>query len=90
MKKASKSLNNPKYWIQLIRKVFLAGFIVSVALMTFIEIEIIKGYYLKKQLDFKREDGTIEKKDIDRVKKELEKISCKSPIWISNSLVLFA
>ena len=35
-------------------------------------------------------DGSIDKEARDKVKKEIEKISCKSPIWLSNSTILFA
>jgi hypothetical protein len=50
MKKASKSLSNPKYWIKLTRKVFIMGFVVSLGLMLWIQYEIINGYFLKKNL----------------------------------------
>jgi len=46
---------------------------------------------MKKNLVYKTNpDGTIDKEARDVVKKEIEKISCKSPIWLSNSAILFA
>lgn len=46
---------------------------------------------MKKNLIYSRNpDGTIDQEARDNVKKEIEKISCKSPIWLSNSAILFA
>ena len=91
MKKASKSLHNKKYWIKLTKKIFTIGILISLALLMWIQIQVIKGYFMKKNLVQKiNPDGTIDKKARDDVKKEIEKISCKSPIWLSNSAILFA
>lgn len=46
---------------------------------------------MKKNLEYyKNINGKVDPAEIQRVKKEIDKISCSSPIWISNNLIIFA
>jgi ABC-type Fe3+-siderophore transport system permease subunit len=54
MKKASKQMSNSRYWMNLSKTVFLVGLAVSLVFMSWIQYQIIVGYYLKKSLDIQK------------------------------------